>query len=179
VATTPSSNTQQRGLRITTAGLIGNLPIFGVFWANASASVSGFKIFTGTTAPDGTADHTSTDQYYGVAATAGNGFFTSSGTPYTLVAGTAYSIVATYSGATTGGPRRSDIGTGEDATLRLAMPGNGEWYWRQDGGGSTWANDLVGSLPNMALLVDGQVAAVASGGIIAGSPFTGGFHRSN
>lgn len=160
--TTPASNTQQRGLRITTSGLIANVPIFGVTWATSGTGVSGFKIFTGDTAPDGSADHTSTSLLYGTTAASATGCFTSTGASYTLTAGTAYSIVATYSVNGTTGPRRADIGTGEDATLRLAMPGAGEFYWRQDGGGSTWANDLTGSMPTMGLMIDGQVAA--SGG---------------
>lgn len=159
----PASNTNQRGLRITTNGLITDLPIYGVIWGTSASQMSGFKIFVGDAAPDSTADHISTNLLYNTASATGAGCLLSAGSIYTLLSGTAYSIVATYSGATNGGPRRADIGTGEDATLRKAMPGAGEFYWRQDDGGSTWANDLIGSIPAMGLLIDGQIAPSGGG----------------
>lgn len=153
-ATAPSSSTQQRGLYIDPTALGASLPVFGMLWTAANGSVSGMKVFSGSTLPNGSADNTSTDILYSGTATR-IGCLTSSGTPVNLSPGTAYRLVATYSGSTTGGPQRMDIGTGADANLRAAMPGNGLLYWTQDNGSSAWSGDLNTSLPAVGLLIDG------------------------
>lgn len=99
------------------------------------------------------------------------GCMVAGGSTYRLAASTAYSLVATYSGATAGSPRRHDIGTGEDANLRKAMPGNGEFYFRRADGTTDWSGDLVGSIPDMGVLVDAQVAASGVGGRVIGMGF--------
>lgn len=163
-STTPSSSSQQRGLKISSTALTNAIKVFGMTWTSASANISGIKIFSGSTAPNGTADNTSTDLLYGITAAARNGCLTSSGTSFKFSTGTQYRMVTTYSAATSGGPIRCDVGTGEDANLRAAMPGDGQWTWTQDDGASAWSNDLAGSIPAIGLLVDGQTAAAASGG---------------
>jgi hypothetical protein len=146
--TAPASDTNRRGLVITTSGLVANVPIFGAVWTVASASISGLEIWTGSNGPSGTASNVSTDILYGAAANR-LGCLTSGGTPYTLLAGTQYRIVATYSGAVTSGPQRLDIGTGADGNL----------YYARANATTDWSNDLISSLPAMGLLVDGQIAA--------------------
>ena len=162
-ATAPASDTNRRGLRITASALTAAIEIFGVLWTSGNVNISGGEVWTGDTGPSGTADNVSTDILY----TQGSikfGFLISGGGLYSISALSAYSIVATYSGVSTAGPQRIDIGTGEDATLRLAMPGAGELYYRRANGTTDWTNDLVGSMPAMALLLDGQVAAAGGGG---------------
>lgn len=163
VGSTPGNDTNRRGLRITSSGLIANLPIYGMTWTSGSASISGMEIYNNANNPGTSPDNTSTDILYSSTAAARTGCLTSGGTPYTLVAGTAYRIVDTNSGANNNGPQRMDIGTGEDATLRSAMPGAGNFYYARANGTTNWSNDLVGSMPQISLLVDGQVAP-ASGG---------------
>lgn len=173
-ATAPANDTNRRGLRMTASFLTAAIDIFGVTWSAGSGNISGFEIWTGTTGPSGTADHVSTDILYVPGGTGRNGAMVAAGANYRLAALTAYSIVATFSGATAAGPQRQDIGTGEDATLRLAMFGGGELYYRRANGTSDWSNDLVGSIPTMGVLVDAQVAAAGGGGIIVPGGFRGG-----
>lgn len=163
-ATAPASDTNRRGLYMTASALTASLDIFGVTWSSANANISGFEIWAGATGPSGTADHVSTDILYQTGGTGRVGASVASGVNYRLTSGTAYSLVATFSGATSAGPQRHDIGTGEDATLRLAMYGGGSLYYRRANGTSDWSNDLVGSMPAMAVLVDAQVAAAGGGG---------------
>lgn len=173
-STTPASDTNRRGLRITATALLSPLSIFGITWSNASSSISGMEIWEGSTGPSGTADHVSTDMLYASNATSVLGAMVSGGAAYTLSALSAYSLVATYSGATTAGPRRHDVGTGEDAALRKAMPGAGEFYFRRADGTSDWSNDLSGSVPAMGVLIDSQVAASGGGGLLVHPGMSGG-----
>lgn len=171
-STTPASDTNQRGLRLTTSALAASLDIFGITWVNSGGNLSGIKIYAGDAGPGSGEDHTSTDILFRNTAAERAGCMVASGAVYRLTAGTAYSLVATYSAASTSGPRRHDIGTGEDANLRLAMPGNGNAYFRRANGSTDWSNDLVGSIPDMGVLIDAQVAA--SGGGLIMPRFLGG-----
>lgn len=169
--TAPASDTYRRGLRIAAGGLIANLPVFGMQWAAANANISGMEIYDNANAPGTSPANTSTDLICGAAAIKA-GCYTNGGAPVTLAVGTDYRIVATFSGATTAGPQRVDIGTGEDATLRSAMPGGGNFYYTRANDTTDWSNDLVGSLPAAGLMVDGQVAA--AGGMLRHCGMDGG-----
>lgn len=158
-----ASNTQQRGLIITASGLDDTLKIYGLEWTSANANLSGINIFTGSTAPNGTADHTSTDIAYDDSG-ARMGCFTSGGVLYTMSPGTQYRLVATLSANSAAGPQKNVIGTGADANLRAAMPGRSNWYWTQDNGSTAWSNDDTNSLPAITLLTDGEQAAAGGGG---------------
>ena len=166
IGTVPSSTTHQRGLYIDSTAFPQNVPIFGMMWAaTALTPISGMNIFSGSTAPNGTPFNSSTDTLYNNVGQK-FGCLTAGGTPVTLSKGTAYRIVCTYASATTAGPQRSDIGTGADATLRAAMPGDGLLYWTEDDGASSWANDLNTSLPTTGLLLDGWAAASGGGSVL-------------
>lgn len=162
VDTAPANDTNRRGLAIASDGLVADLSIFGACWVTSNANISGLEISEGSAAP-GTAVDTSTDLIYNGAALK-VGCLTNGGNPYTLSASTAYHIVATFSGNTTAGPQRIDIGTGETAELRAAMPGGGKFSYARANGTTDWSNDLVGSIPNMSLLIDGQTAVTPGGG---------------
>lgn len=162
--TAPASDTNRRGVRITSSAILDDIKIFGIEWSgNSSANLSGIEIYNNANNPGTSPDHTSTDLLF-IGGNGKQGCMTSGGTPYTLTTGTAYRIVTTYSGATTTGPQRMDIGTGEDATLRKAMAGRGEIYFTRANGTSDWSNDLVGSMPTIGLLINGQVPPPAGSG---------------
>lgn len=162
VDTAPASDTNRRGLAISSAGLVASLKIFGMLWTSANANCSGMEISQGTDPPGTTVDASTEILYSGTATRIGA--LTNGGAPYELQPGTAYHVVATFGGATSGGPQRMDVGTGEDATLRLAMPGGGRFSYARANGTTDWSNDLAGSLPAISLLVDGQIAASPGGG---------------
>lgn len=161
--TAPASDTNRRGLRITSGGLVASLPVFGMLWTVTNANISGMEIYGTANNPGTSPDNTSTDLLYNGGA-GRVGCLTSGGTPYTLAAGTAYRIVTTNSGANTGGPQRMDIGTGSNSDLTAAMPGGGNFYYARANGTTDWSNDLTTSFPAVGLLIDGQAAASSGGG---------------
>ncbi len=155
-----ASSTNQRGLKIDSDAFTNPTDVFGMIWNVSNANCSGLKIYTGTNGPASGAAHTSTDIIYGAAAR--TGAFMSGGAAYRFSPGTAYRLVATFSGATTGGPQKLSIGTGADATLRLAMPGGGKFSWTLENAGA-WSDD-ADATAGLMLLLDAEVAPVGGSG---------------
>ena len=109
--------------------------------------------------------------YAGGGSTLGGFLF---GTPPTLAKATQYRLVFTY-GSATALPRKLTIGTGADANLKAAMLGGGGWYWTEANGTIDWSNDDTASWPQVAVVIEDQIAvAGGGGGVISRSLIAGG-----
>lgn len=157
-ASTSSASTNQRGYQLATDAFVNDIDVFGFVWSVQNASLSGVKIYKGSAGPASGEDHVSTDLFYNPSTKLGA--FVSGHGVYRFNPGTAYRVVATYSGSTTGGPQKLNIGTGADATLRLAMPGSGKFTWTIENAGS-WSDDNDATAGLMFLL-DAEVVPANS-----------------
>jgi len=153
----------QKGLLIS-AGIKGPLDIYAVVFNLAGGDLTGIKIWYGATGPTGTAAHTSTRVFRDLTVSGANPrgvLIDDTGLPagrhgIRLPAGMPISICSTVGASSAAGPAKHRIGTGADATLRAAMPGGGNEYWREEAAGSPndWSSDDVNAYPGMALFID-------------------------
>jgi hypothetical protein len=167
-----SSSTNRRGLLLS--GLTETLKVLGmVSGSNTSNNLSGVELWSGSLGPSGTADATGTHDLYANGASTVMGYFF--GTPQTLAKATQYRLVFTYSGAHTG-PRKVSIGTGADANLKAAMQGGGTWYWTEANATTDWSNDDTTAWPQVAVVIEDQIAVASSGGLKQPPGLTGGLN---
>ena len=167
----PSSATNRKGLLI--GALTETLKVLGmVAFPGSSANYTGVELWSGSNGPSGSADATGVlDMYAGGGSTLGGFLF---GTPPTLAKATQYRLVFTY-GSATALPRKLTIGTGADANLKAAMLGGGGWYWTEANGTIDWSNDDTASWPQVAVVIEDQIAvAGGGGGVISRSLIAGG-----
>jgi len=157
----PSSATNRKGLLI--GALTESLKVLGmVAYPGGSANYTGVELWSGTGGPSGTADATGVHDMYGGSSTTLAGFLFA--TPQTLAKATQYRLVFTY-GSATALPRKLSIGTGADANLRAAMLGGGGWYWTEANATTDWSNDDTSSWPQVAVVIEDQVAVSSGGGL--------------
>jgi hypothetical protein len=158
-----TSNTLERGIKIV--GLTEDVVIDGFCLQNGHANISGIKIYKGATAPGGATEVTIT-LATGTNAV-GMGFFA----PFTLVKGTVYRVVLTFSGAATVPSffQIEDFATTTDVTNSAF--GGGTIYETIDNGAGGWT-DNIDKIPQMALLIKDQgviasnPGAIVNGGIV-------------
>lgn len=153
-----TSSTNQRGLRfIAPAGI----RLFGMVAQAAAAALSGINLWAGSNGPAGAADASGTLPISSASITTANEIGYGFETPPTLVQGTTYRLVFTYSVAAVT-PARWLIGTGADASLRSAMLGGGNWYWTEADGTTDWSNDDTSAFPAVDLILEDFVTVPAS-----------------
>ena len=157
----------QKGLRIK-SGFKADIDICGVVWFSTSGTWNGFKVYEGSDGPEDTPAHNGNKIMMG-----NNGAFTD-GYTYRLTKDTPYSIVCDAAASTNGGPWKNAIGTGADANLRKALPGNGDWHWREEASGvpNDWSNDDEDAIPSMSILIDDFVSS--GGGLLTHPGMSGG-----
>ena len=165
----PTSATNRKGLLI--GALTETLKILGMVSGQSNTNISGVELWSGSNGPGGSADATGTHDLLTTGNTPVGYFF---GTPPTLAKATQYRLVFTYSAAATV-PRKQSIGTGADANLKAAMLGGGGWYWTEANATSDWSNDDTASWPQVAVVIEDQIAvAGGGGGVISRSLIAGG-----
>lgn len=151
-----SSVTTARGLGFTENLLLDDLEVLGFHWATASSVISGLKIWEGLATPNLTPVETSTKLRTTSGATPAKvGCFTNA-IPFRFKKKTPYSVMVTLSsGSASAGPTRYQIGTGSDAALRKAMPGEGSVFYRTDN--TTSWTDTLDEFPGLTWLLYDQV----------------------
>jgi len=153
-----TSSTNRRGLLMNS--LTETVKLLGMTCGNGSANLSGVELWSGAGGPSGSADATGTHELFALGASTNVGFFFA--TPQTLAKATQYRIVYTYSASATT-PRKQSIGTGADSNLKAAMQGGGSWYWTEANGTTDWSNDDTSSWPQVAVVIEDQIAVAAGG----------------
>lgn len=157
-----SSSQNQRGLYV--AGFTEQIKILGMLLGagQATNNVSGFNLWEGATGPSGSATANGTvDVTDNSAPPVVIGMLL--GTPYTCSRSTLYRFVFTYSANATA-PRKIQIGTGADATLKASMLGGSGWYWAEANGTTNWNNDDTTAWPAVSIVVEDQVQIATGGG---------------
>jgi hypothetical protein len=162
-----TSSTNRKGLLIS--GLTEQLKIMGMISASSSANFSGIELWSGSGGPSGSPDATGTNQFLDGSSIQPGYFFS---TPQTLAKSTQYRLVLTCSAAATA-PRKQQIGTGANADLRAAMQGGGSWYWTEANATTDWSNDDTNSWPQVAVIIEDQVA-ISTGGLVTHPGMVGG-----
>lgn len=155
-----TANTNRKGYRI--GGFTTAVTIFGIILP-VDADHNRAEWWSGSAGPGGTATQTSTLRGFGDSTAANVVCMLFSG-GLALSAGATGRLVTDSSSGGTTSARRLNIGTGEDATLRSAMLGAGDFYYTEANGTTDWSNDLVGSLPIGDLLLEDTVAAGGGSG---------------
>lgn len=152
--------TNQRGLYVTS--FTEQIKLAGFQSLNTSAGFSGINLWEGATGPAGSAaangDTVITDAT--LAGGVNNGFVFDA--PYTCLKNTVYRVVLTY-GSSAAVPPKMQIGTGADANLRKAMLGGSAMYWAEANAAIDWSNDDLNAWPDVALLIEDQVAVSRAG----------------
>lgn len=159
-AVSTSSNTQNKKGLFVSDGFSESIKIFGIVFGSA-ATMGTPTVYEG----GGTLPNDSTFAAFATALSHTTSIQGGMGPAVTFAKETPYSFVSNPTGNSTS-PRKSQIGTGADATLRSAMLGGGNWYFREQGNSAanTWANDDTSSYPHCALLVEDQVEVATGGG---------------
>ena len=143
-----ASNTLERGLKIS--GLTEKVSISGVVFL-LHASLSGLKIYSGTTAPAGATERTET--FGGGEGACGAARFA----PFTLNKDTVYRIVFTSSGNNQSPSYYSNEDGAAVADTVSCQFGGGTFCYTVDDGAGGWT-DTTTAMPRMNLIVNDQVA---------------------
>lgn len=151
-STSPSNNTNRRGLNMST-GPSAPMKLYGMVLDDLTLSNgTSVEVWANGSGPSGTPTGTATMAVMAGANTAPTaGFAFAAGTGFMLQPGTPYRIVFTFSGNSVS-CARMQIGTGSDAALRRARWGGGDYYWAQANATTDWSNDNVDEFPSVFLI---------------------------
>lgn len=149
-----ASSTQERGIKVTFDEQV----VIGAVYAGPFNSISGLKIYSGTTAPGGTPDATIT--FDATAVTAQTTLFA----PFTCAKSTVYRFVFTYGGASVAPGYFQIQGTTPPADVLATGFWGGAAIHTQDNGAGGWT-DSTSKFPKMVLRLKNQVA-ISGGGAI-------------
>ena len=157
---TPASSTNKRGSRFSSQFFAADLRVAGVIWSSAHVNISGVNIYEGTNGPSAGESLITADFITSATPQKQGCWFGDAG--YLFRAGAQYSVVNTFSAATTAGILRMQIGTGSDANLKAAMPGGGAHTYVEESGGA-WV-ETTDEMASCWYLIEQEVAPTGGGG---------------